>query len=157
MPLRLASVILSDFDTVVSHGSRFAPGDDLVAPPISPLCWPVRNSDDALRRLQFNMAHQRERFLREPSARFMKVVDDESGEIVCLARWHYYPQGYMYDREIKWEAWNLVPETIGKAGGRTPQAFNMEMYKSIVDGRMKEREDWQGKGVPCWGRFQSAA
>jgi hypothetical protein len=76
MPLQIAPVVLSDFDTIISHATRFAPGDDLVVPPISPLCWPVQNSDDALRRLQFNMAHQRERFLKEPSARFMKVVDN---------------------------------------------------------------------------------
>jgi hypothetical protein len=101
MPLRIAPVVLSDFDTIISHASRFPPGDDLVAPPISPLYWPVQNSDEALRRLQFNMAHQRERFLKEPSARFMKIVDDKNGEIICLARWHYYPEGYVYDRDIK--------------------------------------------------------
>lgn len=95
MPLQIAPVVLSDFDTIISHATRFAPGDDLVAPPISPLCWPVQSSDDALRRRQFNMAHQRERFLKEPSARFMKVVDNDSGEIICLARWHYYPEGYV--------------------------------------------------------------
>jgi hypothetical protein len=150
MPLRIAPLVLSDFDTMISHASRFAPGDDLVAPPISPLCWPVRNSDDARRRLEFNMAHQRERFLKEHSARFMKVVDDDNGEIVCLARWHYYPEGYVYDREIGWEAWNLVPEGIERAGGRVPKAFNVEMYKSVVDGRMKEREGWQERANPCW-------
>lgn len=150
MPLTIASAVLSDFDTMTSPASRFALGDDLVAPPLSPLCWSVRNSDEALQRLQFNMAHQRERFLKEPSARFMKVVDDDNGEIVCLARWHYYPQGYVYDKEIKWEAWNLVPDGIEKAGGRTPQAFNVEMYKSVVNGRMKERESWQEREKACW-------
>ena len=89
MPLRIAPAVLSDFDTIISHTSRFSPGDDLVAPPISQLCWPVQNSDDALRRLQFDMAHQRGRFLKEPSVRFMKVIDDENGEIICLASWHY--------------------------------------------------------------------
>jgi hypothetical protein len=84
MPLSIAPVVLSDFETMISHASRFAPGDDLVAPPLSPLCWPVQNSDEALRRLQFNMTHQRERFLREPSTRFMKAVDDKNGEIICL-------------------------------------------------------------------------
>lgn len=143
MPLRITPVVLSDFDTMISHASRFAPGDDLVAPPISPLCWPVQNSEQALQRLRFNMAHQRERFLKEPSARFMKVVDDENGEIIYLARWHYYPKGYVYDTEIKWEAWNLVSDGIEAAGERTPRAFNVDMYKSVVDGRLKEREGWQ--------------
>jgi hypothetical protein len=95
---------------MISHASRFAPGHDLLAPPISPLCWPVRNCDDALRRLQFNMAHQRQRFLKEPSVRFMKVIDDDNGVMVCLVRWHYYHKGYMYDTEIRRVAWNLVPD-----------------------------------------------
>jgi hypothetical protein len=150
MPLKIAPVVLSDFDTMIFHSSRFVPGDDLVAPPLSPLCWPVQNSNEALRRLQFNMAHQRERFLKEPSARFMKVVDDDNGEIICLARWHYYPEGYVYARDIKWEVWNLVPDGMEKAGGRTPQAFNVEMYKFVADGRMREREDWQESAKPCW-------
>jgi hypothetical protein len=62
------------------------------------------------------MAHQLERFLKEPSARFMKVIDDGNGEIICLARWHYSPGGYVYERDIKWEAWNLVPDGIEEVG-----------------------------------------
>lgn len=65
----------------------------------------------------------------------MKVVDEENGEIICLARWHYYPEGYVHEREIKWEAWNLVPDGIERVGGRRPHGFNLEMYKAIVDGR----------------------
>jgi hypothetical protein len=62
------------------------------------------------------MAYQRERFLKEPSARFMKVIDDGNGEIICLARWHYSPGGYVYERDIKWEAWNLVLDGIEEVG-----------------------------------------
>jgi hypothetical protein len=39
---------------------------------------------------------------------------------------------------------------IEKAGRRTPQAFNVEMCKFIVGGRMKEREGWQESAKPCW-------
>lgn len=56
----------------------------------------------------------------------------------------------MYETEIKWEAWNLVPEGIDAAGGRTPKAFNVDMYKFVVDGRMKEREGWQDRAQTCW-------
>jgi hypothetical protein len=46
-----------------------------------------------------------------------------------------------------------VPDGIEEVGGKTPQGFNMEMYKSgIVDGRMRERADWQESGVPCWSK-----
>lgn len=121
-----------DFDTIISHASRFPTGDDLVAPPISPFYWLVQNSDDALRGLQFNMAYQRERFLKEPSARFMKVIDDENGKIICLARWHYYPEGYVYERDIKWEAWNLVPdgiEEVGREDAAGVQYGNVQVWR----------------------------
>ena len=59
----------------------------------------------------------------------------------------------MYDRDIKWEVWNLVPEGTEEVGGRRRQGFNMEMYKSgVVDARMKDRADWQESGGPCWSK-----
>lgn len=165
MALHLAPVELSDFDTLVSHASLYAPGDDLVAPP-NPVAWPVSTRSEAELRARHCFALQRRRFLEDPTARFVKVVDDsyDSGSaIIAVARWHYYEGGYAYEREGPWEMAPLTApaQTTGSPGGSgageakdgesyPPSNFNVRLHNHILAARDSFRERWIPTGRPCW-------
>lgn len=143
MTLHLLPLAIEDFDIMISHATTYPVGDDLVAPPL-PLCWPVDNPSSALARLTFSMTNQRQRFLLDPSVRFMKVVDDVDGSIVSVARWHYYPSGYCYERDVHWEL-------ISSQGEGMPAGMNVLLHNHILSARDAARVGWQGAiGSPCW-------
>jgi len=143
MPPKLLEIQLEDFDTIINHADLYAPGDDLVGMPI-PLCWSVTTPSEARRRLEFHMTKQKERFLGDSTARFLKVVNDKSGEIMSIARWHWYPEGYSYTKGIHWETFNPIE------GQTWPQEMNIEAHNHILRIRDAEREHWTEKGKPCW-------
>lgn len=89
------------------------------------------------------MAKQKERFLGDSSARCLKIVDEESGDIISMARWHWYPSGYSYSKGIHWETHNPIE------GVTWPEEMNVEAHNHILISRDKERENWMEKG-PCW-------
>lgn len=90
------------------------------------------------------MNKQKARFLGDTSAHYLKLVDDETGEIVSMARWHWYPEGYSYSDKIHWETHNPVE------GQSWPEGMNVELHNFILSTRDAEREHWQEKGKPCW-------
>ncbi|TVY62347.1 hypothetical protein LSUE1_G008540, partial [Lachnellula suecica] len=142
MPLNLQEMQLSDFDTIINHADIYAPNDDLVGMP-TPLCWSVTTHQEARKRLEFHMAKQKQRFLGDSTARCLKVVDSDSGEIISMARWHWYPAGYSYTDGAHWETHNP------KDGAEWPQEMNVEAHNHILRSRDAERETWMQKG-PCW-------
>ncbi|KAF7542060.1 hypothetical protein G7054_g164 [Neopestalotiopsis clavispora] len=124
MPLQLQPLEFSDFDTLISHASSHTPGDDLVAPP-NPVAWPRR------------------RFLRDPTTNFVKVVDTEDGgDIVAVARWHFYPHGYDYVAEAHWEMAPAAPLTEYL---QQPQEEGESAKKSLGEPEEK-RGDGDGDG-----------
>jgi GNAT superfamily N-acetyltransferase len=149
MPLLLAPVRLEDFDQIEKHADVYEPGDDLVAPPY-PVAWPVSTQEEAQSRLRFAMAKQRRRFQEDPTARFVKVVDAPSeaqvheGEIISIARWHYFPSGYDYPTMIDWELAEQLP------GEDWPQGLNRTLHDFILSTRDMERKEWIGTGSPVW-------
>ena len=149
MPLHLAPVRLEDFDTIEKHADTYSPGDDLIAPPY-PVAWPVRTKPEAQSRLRFAMAKQRRRFREDPTARFVKVVDApspaevHSGEIISIARWHFFPSGYDFPSMISWELAEQLP------GEDWPEGFNRVLHDFILTTRDKARKDWIGEGKPVW-------
>lgn len=146
MPLKLLPITLPDFDTMISHATTYAPGDDLVGPP-TPICWPVTTQPSAHARLEFHMSAQRRRFLGDRSATYLKVVDEETGEIVSMARWHFYPNGYSYEEGIGWE----VYRRSGEEGGiEIPTEMNINLHNHILSTRDAERQNWQSPPSPCW-------
>ncbi|KAK7753570.1 hypothetical protein SLS62_004428 [Diatrype stigma] len=157
MTLRVAPVELSDFDTFVSQASQHAPGDDLTAPP-NPVAWPVSTRAEAELRARHCFALQKRRFQEDPTVRFMKVVDDSAdegrGDIVAVARWHYYESGYAYAREAHWEMAPLAaPGPAAEEGASDdypPPNFNVRLYNHILSYRDSFREQWIPSGKPCW-------
>lgn len=156
MALRVAPVELSDFDSFVSDASKYAPGDDLVAPP-NPVAWPVSTRAEAEQRARRCFALQRRRFLEDPTVRFLKVVDDspEGGGgavVVAVARWHYYEGGYKYEREAHWEMAPLNTAEGEDGGGEShpPPNFNVRLHNHILTERDSFREQWIPSGKPCW-------
>lgn len=139
---------ISDFNTLISQARSGAPGEDLVGPP-TPLCCPVTTREESTARLQFHFAKQRARFLGDPTVRYMKVVErhvaNENGEnIISIARWHFYPTGYDFARDIHWETHNDSDQTV------IPRGFNIALHNHILTTRDAARSEWMKSKEPCW-------
>lgn len=146
MPLQLLEVQLEDFETMINHANIYLPGDDLVGPP-TPLCWPITSQssqEESIARLTFHVSKLRSRFLGDPTGKYLKIVDEETKEIISIARWHYYPSGYSYTQGIGWELHTPI------SGQEFPEGMNIELHNYILDSRDKERENWMEKGKPCY-------
>lgn len=143
MPLKLCQVRLEDFDIMTDHAKIYAVGDDLVGMP-TPLCWLVSSQTEAQERLQFHMSKQRNRFLGDRTTTYLKVVDEDTNEIVSIARWHYYPHGYSYEDGIGWEIHSPLE------GQPFPQGMNIELHNFILSARDVARRTWMVKDEPCW-------
>lgn len=162
MPLQVLPLDVSDFDQLVRHADTGSPGDDCVAPP-NPVAWPVTTRAEAQTRARCAFALQKRRLLQDPTVRFLKVVDTEAGgdeNIVAVARWHCYPEGYDYDREAHWE---MAPDTavpllpyMSSEGhdlplpSYPPPNFNIAIHNHILSERDVFRPHWTPRGKPCW-------
>ena len=145
MTLTLLPILEVDFSIMTAHALMYPIGDDLIAPPV-PLCWPVTSMRQAQNRLNFHVFRQRQRFLNDRSVRFMKVVDNTDGSIISVARWHYYPTGFSYERDGHWEP---APDNIGDEDGLMD--LNIPLHNHILSTRDAARASWQGDGgSPCW-------
>ena len=143
MGLQLLPLSAEDFSAIIKHADIFEPGDDLVGPPV-PVCWPVSTKEEAQTRLQVHMAKQSHRYMSDPSVKYLKVIN-ESGSIVSIARWHWYPYGYSYEKEGHWE-------TYSETSLSEPWAkhFNIPLDNFILGSRDAARPSWMGKDQPCW-------
>ena len=143
MGLRLSPLTAEDFSSITNHANIFEPGDDLVGPPV-PVCWPVSTREEAQTRLQVHMEKQSQRYLKDPSVNYLKVIDD-SGSILSVARWHWYPKGYSYEKEAHWETY---PETA--LSEQWAKRFNIPLNNFILGSRDAARASWMEKDQPCW-------
>jgi GNAT superfamily N-acetyltransferase len=146
--LDLQPLQLLDFDTLIAHAHSGPPGEDLTGPP-TPLCCPVTTQADASARLAFHFAKQRARFLNDPTVRYMKAVecssaDENKKEIISIARWHYYPTGYNFARDIHWETYNNPAPVV------VPKSFNIALHNHILTTRDAARSGWMAANKPCW-------
>lgn len=124
-------------------------GGDLVTPPIAPLCWPAEtDSDDALRRLEYSCSQHRAWFERDRSSHCLKAVHPENNEIVSIARWNYFPNGYEYARDEFVDVDEFVATEDLKVNGGS---YDLDLYREMRQGRMRERAAWMAVGKPCWG------
>ncbi|KAH7145538.1 hypothetical protein B0J13DRAFT_665972 [Dactylonectria estremocensis] len=167
MPLQVLPLNISDFDQLIHHADTGSPGDDCVAPP-NPVAWPVNTGVEAQTRARCAFALQKRRVLRDPTVHFLKVVDTKEGlgvngnddNIVAVARWHYYPEGYDYDREAHWE---MAPDTVTSLlpymnsegidlslPSYPPPNFNVALHNYILSDRDAFRRLWIPQGKPCW-------
>lgn len=163
MSLQLLPLELTDFETLISQPNLYEPGDDLVGPP-TPICFPVNTKEDALLRSTFHFAKQRLRFISDPTVRYMKVIDTSSpkNEIVSIARWHFYPQGYDFASNIAWETHQLPVTSSSLPDHSTldssnqylapspPSGFNIPLHNHILTSRDSARKSWIPVNKPCW-------
>jgi len=143
MSLKLCEIQLEDFESLINHAKIYHVGDDLVGPP-TPICWPISSPMEAYERLQFHMSKQRSRFLGDRSATYLKIIDEDTKEIISIARWHKYPNGYSYAKEINWELHSPIE------GQPFSQGMNIELHNFILSVRDAERINWMTKDEPCW-------
>lgn len=139
---------------IVQAGKFFEPKTgNLIAPSI-PFIWPVDDSDTKglQARSQWSMEQQLDLFKNDPTAHWLKVVDEDAdGELVSLARWHEYPQGYQYFADL---------EFVGSKDINSPSTFppgiNKEAYLDLLQPVFAQRRDWMGTGH-YWGKILSTA
>lgn len=153
MPLRVFLFRLDDFDAIIAQATSSTPGNDLIGAP-NPWVWPVTTMEEAKFRINFCMALQRKRFLEDATCCFVKVVDlpsddcaEGDGQIISLARWHRYPNGFSYQEHGHWELAAPFAETYD---GGVPDTFNMHLHDLIFTQRDRYREQWISKGKPVW-------
>ncbi|KAK3110455.1 hypothetical protein LTR53_015245 [Teratosphaeriaceae sp. CCFEE 6253] len=148
---RVQRMTSTDFSEVLRPSNRCS-GDLRTAP--LPLCWPAldgnpRVDDEALRRLEYSTAQRREFFESDPTCQAVKVVT-EDGEITCIGRWSFLPNGYDFDTH------HVVPITgFVPSGAVAPEGpFQIDFYRDLIHGMMRLRRDWMPK-APCWGESAS--
>lgn len=161
MPITVEPLTLSDFPTLQSHAA--SPHGDLAAP-LAPVYFPVPDGapEAVASRLRWSLAQQKYIFEHDSTARFVKAVDSESGEIVALARWHYYPNGWNSDSMTWLEAnWEGGPKPVSElsADGMDPRAvaegLNAEGWVKMLIAAADPRKAWKGAhgGSAYWGEF----
>jgi hypothetical protein len=153
MPLFLLPLKFEDFDTLTSHADIHPPDVNLVSPLYS-ISWPVQTTHEAQERTRFVMNCERQRFLEDTSAHYLKVVsaaslaastDPEQADIISLAHWHFYSDGFNLETILEWEKCTLP------AGQEVwPRGFNRTLHDNFLLTRNKDREQKIGKGTPCW-------
>lgn len=150
MPLKLERVLPSDFETMTNHGTIHPLGDDLFGPGIS-VCWPATTLAEPQARLAYHMFRQHQRFLTDSSTNYLKIVDKETNDIISIARWHYYPEGFSYLDRIGHEIHGVLgsKRMNGEEVTVVPAGLNVEMHDWMFHSRDKAREEWMVKG-PCW-------
>lgn len=119
-------------------------GDDLFGPGIA-ITWPISSEAESQERLKFHMSKQKDRFLADESTNYLKIVDDDSNEIISIARWHYYPQGFVYAERIGFEVRGAPAE-----GEIFPLGLNVELHDWMFRQRDAERDNWTVRDGPCW-------
>lgn len=147
MPLECRPMTLGDFDTASKYRYNHDGGD--VCAPVLPFCWPTTSDDESmLKRTAWSMAQQRYIFEHDPTCRFMKVVDtDNDNEIIALARWHFYEDGYKHPEMTAQE---LNPLTDDDEDWH--EGLNTQLAKDMLVPVFEGRQSWCGGG-PQYGKL----
>lgn len=139
------NVTLEDFVILESYGSSEPEHGDLISPFLA-TGWPASTTEERIARNTWGTAQQREIFLHDPTAVFMKVVDTETQNIISMSRWHRYPQGYDY---LKHSSLEFNAFTKSEIDLQWPTGINEALYKGLLRGVFPLRQKWQKPG-PCW-------
>ena len=146
MPLQVRLLEAADFQTL----SRYIhhEGGDLIAP-LVPMIWLISKDDAAnTKRNEWSLRQQEDIYREDPTVHFMKVIDTDAGdEIISLARWHFYPEGYKHAEMGAWE----LNGTAADADKTWPKEINVPLAKALLEGILCERHEWQIHG-PQWSK-----
>ena len=150
MPLQVLPLKVADIPTIQTYTSTN--GGPLTDPLLLD-CWRIDSPADELKRNAWDAEQRTWRLLNDRTAHFVKVVDSERpDEIISVARWHYYDQGYSVE-----DAWMeidcLCPPTLSstKAEDRPiPRALDMAGLRAFIDEASKQRAECPLTKGPCW-------
>jgi hypothetical protein len=69
--------------------------------PLTRICWPIPDDlpererlDHLRRRAEWSLQHQIEVLQHDPCVRLMKATDSKTRELVCIACWQFFENGY---------------------------------------------------------------
>lgn len=116
--------------------------------PILPRTWPTTTPEQAAARNKWCMDQQRIQFKKDPTVRFMKCVDNETGEILSLARWHYYKDGYKPEEYLHLEVDGNAPKGDWSGKG-LPEGMNKKLHAGVLAFLLLNRKNYCGKD-PFW-------
>ena len=145
MPLTLSCVVAEDFEVMKSYAH--SEQGDLVSPIVMHTWVDVPTTDAEMERNLWSMKQQLKQFQEDKTAVFLKVTDNETGEIISLARWHLYPEGFQADQNSWMEVDAFAPPGVESDW---PERLNVPLHKGFLEAIDGDRPRWQGN-QPCWG------
>lgn len=146
MPLQVLPVVLADFDALETFTEE--QGGTLIDPMLLD-AWPVSTSEEADRRNKWSAAQNRRRFRIDKSARFVKVIDTDlepSDQIISLARWHDYPEGFPLANT--WMEVDVLASPPQKP--HFPDGLKGEEVVTFLDAATKMIREWHMTANRCW-------
>ncbi|KIW16102.1 hypothetical protein PV08_06153 [Exophiala spinifera] len=140
MAFDVAAVVDADFDRMLKYTDET--GGTLAAPLVL-ATWPTSSPDETARRNEWSIGQQRWQFHNDPTTRFMKVEDANTGEIVSLARWHRYSDGYPLEDKYT-EIDVFAPPG---SSPKFPQGLNGLLHAGLLEALLDRRPDYINRGV----------
>ncbi|KAJ9617180.1 hypothetical protein H2200_000901 [Cladophialophora chaetospira] len=138
----VAPVVETDFDCLLKYTDE--EGGTLAAPFLFS-SWPASDPASTAHRNAWSVEQQRWQFHNDPTAKFMKVEDTSTGEIVSLARWHRYSDGYPQEDGYTEVDVFAPPGTTPKF----PTGINGPLHAGFLTEACRRRADYVKPGV-CW-------
>ena len=135
MSLTIAPVELADFDQMEKYVANDQ--EDHLNAPILLETWPVKTAEEAKRRWEWSLHQQCEHFEKDKTAQCMKVVDPQINEIISLARWHRYSNGFPQENTYLEIDGFAPPGTDAKP----PSDLNFDLHKALLEGVLEARAE----------------
>ena len=147
MALQVRPAVLSDFDAIAKLTDDSNSKGSLACPLLFHL-WPVdADKNQSLHRSAWSAAQDAWRFQHDPTAHFVKVVDTAADdEILAIARWHHYPDGW--PTENLWmEIDTFAPPP---AEPNFPPGLDGPELIEFINAATAQRLTWDLTSGPCW-------
>ncbi|KAL9049206.1 MAG: hypothetical protein Q9162_007336 [Coniocarpon cinnabarinum] len=140
MGISIEEVNISDFEIMKSFSHK--EGGQLSAP-AADASMLVDNEQAAAVRNNWSVQQQRDTYENDPTAKFIKAIDSDSGEMLGIARWHFYPCRYQVS-DLEYAGSKPKDDDASY-----PAGLNIPLYKGMLDQIFKRRPEWIVNG-PQW-------
>lgn len=151
MPLIVEPVVLADFDTLLSYG--LSDKGDLTAQPTI-WVWPAATPGERKARNDWSVAQDRQYFLTRPTIKFIKVIDtDADNEILAIARWRCFPDGYAWNPYDTARELDAFSTTSVVDSTKLPIAMNFPAHKLLLDNTIFSGHAKWVPPIPVWSRY----